>query len=246
MGALSVKNLSFAYGRKPVLEGLSFDVRAGETLVVAGLSGSGKTTLCQILCGIIPNAVPGTISGRVMIGGDDITGASLALTATRAGLVFQDADSQIICTTVEDELAFGLENLCVETGEIRRRVDAMLRLFGLWEERLQNPSRLSGGQKRLVTIAGVLILEPQILILDEPMSALDTDGRSLVRQAIDDLHRQGATIIIVEHDLRSVTWADRWLVLQDGRIAALDTPRKLMAEPDRLRALGLWFDEAIS
>ena len=97
-----------------------------------------------------------------------------------------------------------------------------------------------------MTIAGVLILEPQILILDEPMSALDEEGRALVRQVIDDLRRQGATIILVEHDLQSVTWADRWLILQDGRIAALDTPQKLLDDLSRLRALNLWFEEVIS
>ena len=139
MDAMSVQNLSFAYGRRSVLEEMSFAVRAGETLVVSGHSGSGKNNPLPYSLRYNTQCRPGIISGRVMIGDDDITDASLALTATRVGLVFQDADSQIICTTVEDELAFGLENLCVESGEIRRRVDAMLRRFGLWEERLQNP-----------------------------------------------------------------------------------------------------------
>ena len=158
---------------------------------------------------------------------------------TMTGLVFQDSDAQIICTTVEDELAFGLENLCMPPDEIRRRVDETAATFGLTDMLLQNPSKLSGGQKRVMMIAAVLMTEPRILILDEPMNSLDQDGRALVRNCIDRLRDEGRTVLIVEHELESVTFADRWLIIEDGEIAALDTPESLLRDREKLRAMGL-------
>ena len=240
MSVLTAENLNIAYGRRQILENTSFSVEKGETLVIAGLSGSGKTTLCHALCGLIPRVLHTRFSGRVSMAGEDIKNYSLFDLATAVGLVFQDADTQIICTQVEDELAFGLENLCVPPAEIRSRVDAMLRRFGLWDLRHENPARLSGGQKRLVTLASVLILEPRVLILDEPMTTLDASGKALVYRTIADLRLEGRTLIIVEHDLQRVTWADRWLILADGRVAALESPLNLMENPAGLRELGLW------
>ena len=236
---IEVKNLSFAYDRgKPILQGVSFSVREGEVFVIAGLSGSGKTTLCQILCGIIPNAVKGHISGDLTI--MDI-GCETALPqyALRVGMVFQDADSQIICTTVEDELAFGLENLCIPPQEISLRVDALLEEFGLSGLREVNPNQLSGGQKKLLTIAAVLAPAPPILILDEPMSGLDYEGRVLVRSVIENQRRQGRTVIITEHDLNLVTYADKWLLLHDGAVAACDRPIAIARQKNLLKELRL-------
>jgi energy-coupling factor transporter ATP-binding protein EcfA2 len=243
MNMLQAENLSFAYGSRQILKDVSFSVRQGETVVLSGLSGSGKTTLCQILCGLIPGVIHGRLTGRVLLAGECLDAFPPADRATRIGLVFQDADSQIIGTRVEDELAFGLENICLPPAEIRRRVDGALTRFALQDLRGQNPSRLSGGQKRLLTLAGIMILDPEVLVLDEPAAGLDADGRTLVRQAIDGLRAEGRTIIWVEHDLRTVTWADRWLILAGGSVAALDTPSNLMADLAGLRALGLWFDE---
>lgn len=242
MDALQVGQLTVSYGRRQVFEDVSFSVRQGESLIISGLSGCGKTSLALALCGLIPRAVPGRLSGSVRFAGHSSGDMTPQMMAQAIGLVFQDADSQLICTQVEDELAFGLENLCVPPDDIRRRVDAMLHRFGLWDLRHENPARLSGGQKRLVCLASVLILEPSVLILDEPMANLDSDGRALVRQTIDELIAEGRTLIMIEHDLQTVTWADRWLILANGRVAALDTPRNLLADPARLISLELWFD----
>ncbi len=198
--AIEVNELSFSYGKREILKRVNLTVQRGETLVLTGDSGSGKTTLCRILCGIIPNAVPGRIKGRILLMGEDIAGKSLSECAQRIGMVFQEADQQLICTTVEDELAFAPENLCVPPNEIRSRVDNMLARFHLEELRLQNPARLSGGQKKLVTIAATLMLCPDILVLDEPMNALDEQSRALVRQAVRQLRQEGTTLVIIEHD----------------------------------------------
>jgi len=139
--------------------------------------------------------------------------AGLPKTAMQAGMVFQDADSQIICTTVEDELAFGLENLCFPPEEIRARVDDLIVEFGFEGMSGTNPANLSGGQKKLLTIASVLAPRPPVLILDEPMSGLDDEGRALVRHTIEDQRRQGRAVIIIEHDLEHVEFADRWMEL---------------------------------
>ena len=240
MNAVEVKNLTFAYsGGDPILRDISFSVSQGEIFVISGLSGSGKTTLCHILSGVIPHAIKGKLSGNVRIIDIDPRDASLPQAALRAGMVFQDADSQIICTTVEDELAFGLENLCQPPEKIRLRVDELLTEFGFEKSRLTNPARLSGGQKKLLTIAAALASSPPILILDEPMSGLDPDGCALVRSTIEKQRNQGRTVIIVEHDLRLVTFADRWLLLHDGVIAAYGTPPDILAREGLLIGLGV-------
>ena len=217
MLAVDIKNLTFAYdGGAPVLRDICFEISAGETFVIAGPSGSGKTTLCNILCGVIPNAVKGDLSGHISIMGIDPREAGLPQTALCAGMVFQDAESQIICTTVEDELAFALENL-----------------------RSANPNSLSGGRKKLLTIAAVLAPSPPILILDEPMSGLDADGRELILKTIEQQRSRGMTVIIVEHDLGLVEFADRWLLLRSGEAAACGKPSDILQDEKLLKELRL-------
>ena len=240
MSAVEIKNLTFAYtGGKPVLRGVSFEVSAGEAFVIAGQSGSGKTTLCNILCGIIPHAVKGELGGQITIMDIDPRDAGLPQTALRAGMVFQDAENQIICTTVEDELAFGLENLCRPPDEIRARVDGLIGEFGFTGLRGTNPADLSGGQKKLLTIAAVLAPSPPVLILDEPMSGLDADGRALVHAAIERQRTQGRTVITVEHDLKLALFADRWLLLNNGEAAACGAPSVILKDEKLLKELRL-------
>lgn len=219
MNVIDVNNLTFSYrDGETVLHDISFSVSAGEVLVIAGPSGCGKTTLCRLLCGIIPHVVKGNISGQISVMGINPLVAGLVQTALQVGLVFQDADSQIICTAVEDELAFGLENLCWHPEEIRKRVDELIAEFGLGGLQTENPAHLSGGQKKLLTIAAVLALAPPILVLDEPFSGLDSDGRELVNTAIIEQRRQGRTVIIVDHDPKQVAFADRCLKIDKGRV----------------------------
>ena len=239
--AIEVKNLSFSYiGGECILRDVSFSVRAGEVFVIAGPSGSGKSTLCRILSGIIPNVIKGDLSGNITVMDIDPGEAGLPQTALRAGMVFQDADSQIICSTVEDELAFGMENLCRPPDNIRRRVDELIDEFGLRGLETTNPASLSGGIKKLLTIASVLALTPPVLILDEPMSGLDAESRILVKAAIAKQREKGITIIIVEHDLSLVADADRWMLLSDGGVAVNGAPKEILSQVDLLRDLGVW------
>ena len=240
MQAVEVKNLSFAYpGKQAVLHDICFVANIGEIFVIAGLSGSGKTTLCQLLCGIIPHAVKGSVSGEITVMGLNPLVAGLTQTSLKAGMVFQDPDSQIICTTVEDELAFGLENLCWPPPIIQRRVEYLLREFDLCGLRNVNPALLSGGQKKLLTIAAVLAPSPPVLIMDEPFSGLDSEGRALVRAAIETQRRQGRTVLVVEHDLKLATFADKWLLLANGAVISCGAPADIMQQKNLLKELRL-------
>ena len=238
---IEVKNLTFSYsGGATALRDVSIEVSAGEVFVIAGRSGSGKTTLCHILCGVIPHALKGDLTGKITVADIDPRDVGLPQTALRAGMVFQDADSQIICTAVEDELAFALENLCMPPDEISLRVDELLKKFRLDELRYTNPARLSGGQKKLLTISAVLAPSPPILILDEPMSGLDSEGRDMVRTAIEAQRDLGRTVVIVEHDLNLVTFADKWLLLDDGLVTAFGAPSEILENENLLKETGVW------
>jgi len=222
---ISVKDLHFRYHNKPespVLKGVTFDLTPGSVTVVIGLSGSGKSTLCQILSGIIPNCIPEDYTGQVLIDDEDISKFKLSGIVQKIGYVMQDPDRQIIASTVEDELAFGLENLEVEPELIRSRVDDMMDFLKIRDMALVNPSRLSGGQKQLLSIGSVLIMEPEVLILDEPFSHLDDDGKYLTQKFLKKMQKEGKTILIVEHNYYEADFVDKWLELKDGRINELE------------------------
>lgn len=228
MFIVDVKNIRFSYeSGKKILKGIDFKIEEGEFIAIIGSSGCGKSTLCHILCGIIPNAVGGEISGDAIMNGISLRKAEMRTLAETVGFVMQDPDRQIVTSTVEDELAFGPENLCVPPEEIRRRVDDTLQLLGLESLREENPNRLSGGQKQLVAIGSVLTLQPKIFILDEPFSHLDEDVKENLENLLSELKRQGKTIIVVEHDHNMVKNADKWLLLEDGKVKSYDTPEKV-------------------
>lgn len=240
MNAVEVENLTFAYADgEPVLRDVSFSVSEGEVFVIAGQSGSGKTTLCHILSGIIPHTVKGRLSGQISVMNADPREIGIPQTALLAGMVFQDADSQIISMTVEDELAFALENLCRPPEEIRYRVDELSSEFGFSDLKRANPATLSCGQKKLLMIAAVCAPFPPVLILDEPMSGLDAAGRNLVTDAIAKQKNRGRTVIIVEHNIMRFTSADRWLLLAFGEAVLCDKPSVITKEQGILRDLGL-------
>lgn len=210
--AVKVKNLTVSYGSgQPTVQNVSFTVKKGTAVVITGPSGCGKSTICSALCGLIPEAIKGTVSGSIEIDGKDISGMSVAEISQIIGMVFQNPDDQLICSTVEDEIAFTLENMCVEPDEIRRRVDEQLKYFKIEKLALRDPSKMSGGQKKLVTIASVLISGPKIIILDEPMTGLDAPSRELVNDTIHMLKKSGHTLIIVEHWLETVDYADEFI-----------------------------------
>lgn len=230
---IRVEKYSFAYESNPdqlILKDISFAIEPGTISAMIGLSGCGKTTLCQSLCGIIPNCTGGKQKGKIFIQGNDIEGLSVNQLAATIGYVMQNPDEQLVCTTVEDELAFAPENLARNPDEMKEKVDWALRILGMEPFRLKNPNQLSGGQKQMVAIGAVLMLDPEILVLDEPMSSLDLDGKRIIRQLMLTLKDLGKTILIVEHDIESLQFTDRWIVLSEGNLVAQGNPIDFMRD----------------
>ena len=225
---IEIENLKFTYSTgKQVLKGVNLTIEKGEMVGLIGDSGCGKSTLCHVMCGLIPNMIGGTASGQVRIKDKNMRQTKLKDMAETVGFVMQDADRMIVSSTVEDELAFGPENLCIQPEEIRRRVDETLKLIQMEEYALTDPNHLSGGQKQMVTIGSVLTLHPDILILDEPHSHLDEESRVRTKALLNHLKSQGKTIIIVEHDHELIEDADRWILLQDGVVAMQGRPEEV-------------------
>jgi energy-coupling factor transport system ATP-binding protein len=215
MNAVELNKLNFKYKnvQKRTLENVNLIVNQGEILAICGVSGSGKSTLCNCICGLIPNVYEGEYSGEVKIFGQDISLMSRAEIATNIGIIFQNPSTQLFSPTIEDELAFGPENLCVDRNEIVLRIDEILKIINMEEYRCENPNSLSGGQQQLIAIASVLMLNPKIIICDEIMSWIDDDGKKIIKNLIIDLKKQGKTIIMVEHDKENLTIADRTIYL---------------------------------
>ncbi len=208
--ALRGSNLSFGYSGGPLLfRNADIHVKHGECVALTGVSGSGKSTLCYILSGIIPNSIQGEVRGEVLLSGDDIRSLSLAQRVQRVGIVFQNPDSQLFSPTVEDEIAFGPENLCLPWEEIDRRIRESIDAVGMSSYRASDTKALSIGQKQLIAIAAVLSLEPGCLIFDEAFSQLDTYHSGLVKGIIAEQKRMGRAILMVEHNSANLDVADR-------------------------------------
>jgi energy-coupling factor transport system ATP-binding protein len=236
---IRVDSVSVAYqvpgGRVRALSDVSLDVQRGEWLTVIGHNGSGKSTLAKLFNGLV---VPGR--GTVTVAGlstaDDEERKRIRQIV---GMVFQDPDNQIVATVVEEDVAFGPENLGLPRAEIRERVEDAIRRLEIEALRLRAPHQLSGGQKMRVAIAGILAMRPRVLVLDESTAMLDPSGRADVLEAAQHLHRDGVTIVAITHFMSEVTFADRVIVLAEGQIALEGEPRTLFARPERLRELEL-------
>lgn len=217
---IEINNLYFKYKTSPnyILDGLDLTVYRGEILIIVGLSGSGKSTLLNIICGIIPHIRKGKIEGEVKLWGKDIKDLKIPDITKRLGIVFQDPDTQLFSPTVEDEIAFGPENLMVGREEIERRIEKVLKLVNMENYRYENPNNLSGGQKQLIAIAAILAMESDILLFDEALSQLDDEGKKRIKDLIVGLKGKSKTIVLVEHDLQNLDIGDRVLELKDGKL----------------------------
>lgn len=247
---IQFKRFTFRYpppvaGAPPVtaLEDVTLDVAAGEFLGVTGSTGSGKSTLCLAICGLVPQETGGIVGGRVTVAGLDTRYTPVPHLATHVGIVLQDPESNLVGLTVEDEVAFGPENLGIPPAEIARRVDWALEVTGLTSERHRPSTTLSGGQKQRLAIAAVLAMRPQILVLDEPTAQLDPIGTREVIAAIERLHRElgrRLTIVLVESDTDVLSrFAERVIVLHEGRVRLDGSPRAVFEHTEELAALGI-------
>ena len=220
---IELKNVSFKYElqEEKTIKNIDLYVKQGEFVGIIGKNGSGKTTLCNIIRGIIPDFVQGEITGNIIIDNKDINDIERGEMAELVGFVFQNPFSQIsgIKKTVFEEIAYGLENLGVEREEIRQRVTDVIKLLKIEDLQDKNPNELSGGQSQRVAIASIIVMNPQVLIFDEPTSQLDPLGTEEIFDILKLLKSQNKTIILVEHKIDLIAeYADRVVVMDDGQI----------------------------
>ncbi len=244
MSYIHIRGLEFSYineleeppVKNTVLKGIDLDIEKGEFVAVLGHNGSGKSTLAKCI-----NAINLPEKGEVTVDGlDTINEENLLPIRKRVGMVFQNPDNQIVATIVEEDVAFALENLGVEPKEIRRRVDEALETVGMYEYRMHAPHKLSGGQKQRVAIAGIIAMQPDCIVLDEPTAMLDPKGRNEVMRTIKMLNKEkGVTIVLITHYMEEAAQADRVVVIDGGEKIMDSVPKKVFSQVDVMRNLGL-------
>lgn len=223
-----------------VLNNFSLEIEKGSFVCILGHNGSGKSTLAKLL-----NMILSPDSGHIFIDGSDITRENMTEdelfdVRRKIGMVFQNPDNQLVATIVEEDIAFGPENLGIEPSEIRVRVDNALNTVGMTEYALHEPHRLSGGQKQRVAIAGIIAMEPECIIFDESTAMLDPQGRKEVMNTITKLNREkGITVIHITHNMDEAVLADRVVVINDGEIYLDGTPKQVFSNVEKLRSAGL-------
>ena len=245
---ISAEHLRFAYPGLDgapgvtVFEDLSLQVEAGSFVAVLGTNGCGKSTLAKHF-----NSILLPSGGKVYVCGMDTADEDRLMAVRRAvGMVFQNPDNQIVANVVEEDVAFGPENLGVASPEIRRRVDQALRQVGMYEYREHAPHLLSGGQKPRIAIAGILAMEPKCIVLDEPTAMLDPRGRKDVIDTVKKLNREkGITIVLITHHMEEAAEAQRVVVLHKGKIAADGTPKEVFRQVELLHSIGLAAPETV-
>lgn len=234
---IDVKNLSFRYKESQEyydVKDITFHVKRGEWLSIVGHNGSGKSTTVRLIDGLLEAE-----SGEIVIDGQRLTEENIWNIRRQIGMVFQNPDNQFVGATVEDDVAFGLENQGLSRQEMKKRVEEALDLVGMLEFKKREPARLSGGQKQRVAIAGVVALIPAILILDEATSMLDPEGRRELIETVKGIRKDyDITVISITHDLEEVAMSDRVLVMKKGEIESTSSPRELFSRND-LDQIGL-------
>ncbi len=243
MAIIKFENVTFRYESDeegvvlaPAVKDFSLSIHKGEFVAILGHNGSGKSTLAKLANGLL---LPE--KGRVLVDGmDTINEEDDIKIKQTVGVVFQNPDNQIVATIVEEDVAFGPENLGIEPTEIRRRVDNALKTVGMYEYRKHGPHKLSGGQKQRVAIAGIIAMEPRCIILDEPTAMLDPIGRRDVMNAIKRLNRDlGITVVFITHYMEETVEADRIVVMDDSRLLMDGTPKEVFADAEKIRSIGL-------
>ena len=245
MELIKFDNVSFSYQTTdekdnpvsiPVLKDFNLSIEQGSFVAILGHNGSGKSTVAKLTNGIL-FADSGTVNvnGKVAKNDDSIYDIR-----RDAGMVFQNPDNQIVSSIVEEDVAFGVENLGVPADECRKRVDDALKTVGMYEYRLKTPSKLSGGQKQRVAVAGIIAMKPKCIILDEPTAMLDPNGRKEVIDTVMKLNKEeGITIVLITHYMDEAVKADRVVVMDNGKIMLDGTPREVFADVDKMNSLSL-------
>ncbi|EKF52097.1 energy-coupling factor ABC transporter ATP-binding protein [Lactococcus garvieae] len=235
---LEVENLTFKYEEEqesPTLDGVSFAVQAGEWVSIIGQNGSGKSTTARAIDGLLEN-----VSGDIKIDGQVLNAENVWSLRQKIGMVFQNPDNQFVGATVEDDVAFGMENQGIPREEMIIRVEQALRQVNMLDFKGKEPARLSGGQKQRVAIAGIIALRPEIIILDEATSMLDPTGRAEIMRVIREIKAEyNLTVLSITHDLDEATLSDRVLVMRAGKIMKSAKPEELFGSGEDMINIGL-------
>jgi len=243
MTALRLKDVRFRYTGMSewALDVPSLEIRQGEFVTVLGPNGAGKTTLSLLANGLVPKSIKGDFEGVVEVFGHPAGEYTVAQLSTLVGMVFQEPESQLFCMSVEEEVAFGPENLAVPREEIAKRVDWALDLVGLTGLNDRSPVTLSGGQKQRLAIAAALSMRPSMIVLDEPAYALDPMGRIELYSILSELKaKHGMTAVVMERDAEDlVEFSDRFVLMGGGRVAASGSAREILMDPGTLRRAGV-------
>ena len=244
---IEARDLTFTYPaddanrtRRPAVNGVTFNVAEGEFLCILGHNGSGKSTLAKLLCMLLePDSGELTVCGRKMTG-ENVTDDDIYAARRDVGMVFQNPDNQIVATIVEEDVAFGCENLGMPSEKIRERVDRALETVGMTKYARHAASRLSGGQKQRVAIAGAIAMKRKCVIFDESTAMLDPSGRREVMDTILRLNREeGVTVVLITHYMNEAVKADRVIVMNEGGIMMTGTPSEVFSQVERLREVDL-------
>lgn len=240
MDIIEIRHLNYKYpiSQKYALKDVSLKIRRGEFCAIIGANGSGKTTLCNAIRGFIPHFHKGEMEGGVFIKGENTRGKTIANLSCTVGIVIQNPFTQLsgIAETVYEELAFGLENLGTPVEKIRERVDNMLKLLNIEEMKDKNPFELSGGQQQIISLASIMVMQPDILVLDEPTSQVDPQSTEEIFEIINMFKRNGTTIVLVEHKMELIAeFADHIILLCNGMVAMDGTPADVLSNPDLLK-----------
>ena len=237
MSKLEVRNLSFAYSEEQVaIDDVSFSVDKGKFITVLGHNGSGKSTLAKLIVGLLEKK-----TGQIFFDGEEVTRNNIQDLQSKTALVFQNPDNQFIGVTVEDDIAFGLENKCFPHDKMQEEINKFADSVNMLDYLKKEPINLSGGQKQRVALAGALILRPEILILDEATSMLDPKGKSTVRKVIDRINQENPdlTIISITHDVDEALLADEVLILSKGKLVKSGKPKEVLRDREALLNLKL-------
>ena len=245
---IEVKDLVYRYSKEhgddnicTAIDHVSIEIKRGEYISIAGSNGSGKSTLARCLNGLL---LP--TEGEILVDGMDTNDDDLIWDIRKKiGMVFQNPDNQIVSSMVEDEVAFGPENIGIENPELRKRVDNALKSVGMYEYRNREAHKLSGGQKQRIAIAGAVAMRPDCIVFDEPTAMLDPKGRSQVMKVIRELNDQGITIILITHFMEEVAEADRVLVMKSGKLLADSVPEDVFADTNLIESAGLEIPAAV-
>lgn len=240
---ITLRDVRFTYdgGATWALDGVSLDIRRGERICLTGPNGSGKSTLSRVIAGLVaPDEGYVVLSGNVVFDESGAHADEYRTARCGIGAVFQHPEDQIVTTVTEDDVAFGPENLAIEHDEIGLRISGSLDAVDMSDYRASNPTRMSGGQQQRIAIAGMLAMDSDVLVLDEPTAMLDPQGRREVLDTVERLnHETGMTVILITHHMDEAARADRVIAMSEGRIVADGTPQAVFAQEPLLRSVGL-------